>query len=89
MSCSAIKGGSNDTRWCNEEFDALLMQARTESDIEKRSEIYKKAQVLMHNELPAMMIAHSKVFMLVRKEVKGYIVDPLAFHNFNQVEMTQ
>ena len=33
------------------------------------------------------MIAHSMVYMPIRKEVKGYIMDPLALHNFNQVSL--
>lgn len=87
MSCAAAKGGSNFSRFCDAEFDAIIMQAREESDVAKRTELYKKAQVLMHEKVPAMMIAHSKVFIPVRKEVKGYIVDPLSLHNFNQVEI--
>lgn len=89
MSCNAAKSGANHARWCDQDFDALLIQAREESDVEKRTELYKKAQVMMHEKVPAVMIAHSKVFMPVRKEVKGYISDPLSLHNFNTVEIDQ
>lgn len=87
MSCDAVKAGSNYSRWCYEPFDSLLQQAKIESDHEKRVELYKQAQVEMRNQAPALMIAHSAVYMPVRKEVKGYIMDPLALHNFNQVSV--
>lgn len=87
MSCDAVKAGSNYSHWCYKPFDDLLQQARVESNHEKRVELYKQAQVEMHNQAPALMIAHSMVYMPIRKEVKGYIMDPLALHNFNQVSL--
>lgn len=87
MSCDAVKAGSNYSHWCYKPFDDLLQQARVESNHEKRVELYKQAQVIMHEQAPAFLIAHSRVYMPVRKEVKGYIMDPLALHNFNQVSI--
>lgn len=87
MSCDAVKAGSNYSRWCYKPFDDLLQQARVESQHDKRIELYKQAQVEMFNQAPALMIAHSIVYMPVRKEVKGYIMDPLALHNFNEVSI--
>lgn len=87
MSCDAVKAGSNYSHWCYKPFDDLLQQARVESDHEKRIALYQQAQVEMMNQAPALMIAHSIVYMPVRKEVKGYIMDPLALHNFNEVSI--
>ncbi|MCX8713029.1 ABC transporter substrate-binding protein [Gilliamella sp. B3464] len=87
MSCDAVKSGSNYSHWCYKPFDDLLQQARIEPNHEKRVELYKQAQVEMHDQAPALMIAHSMVYMPIRKEVKGYIMDPLALHNFNQVAL--
>lgn len=87
MSCDAVKAGSNYSHWCYKPFDDLLQQARVEPDHQKRIELYRQAQVEMHDQAPALMIAHSMVYMPVRKEVKGYIMDPLALHNFNQVSI--
>lgn len=87
MSCDAVKAGSNYSRWCYKPFDDLLQQARIESNHEKRVELYKQAQVEMHNQAPALMIAHSMVYMPLRKEVKGYIMAPLSLHDFNQVTL--
>jgi dipeptide transport system substrate-binding protein len=32
----------------------------------------------MHDQMPAVMIAHSTIFEPVRKDVSGYEIDPLA-----------
>ncbi|MCO6539130.1 MAG: ABC transporter substrate-binding protein [Gilliamella sp.] len=88
MSCDAVKaGGPNYSHWCYKPFDDLLQQARIESNHEKRVELYKQAQVEMREQAPALMIAHSMVYMPLRKEVKGYIMAPLSLHNFNQVTL--
>ena len=87
MSCDAVKAGTNYSQWCHKEFDDLINDAKVESDHAKRIELYQKAQAIMHQEAPALMIAHSMVYMPVRKEVKGYIMDPLSRHIFNQVEL--
>lgn len=87
MSCDAVKSGGNYSSWCYKPFDDLLQAARIESDHEKRVELYKQAQVIMHDQVPALMIAHSTVYMPVRKEVQGYIVDPLALHYFDNVTL--
>ena len=87
LSCDAVKGGSNYAHWCYKPFDDLIQQGRVESDKEKRTELYKQAQVIMHEQVPLFLIAHSMVYIPVRKEVKGYIMDPLSLHNFNQVSI--
>ena len=87
MSCDAVKSGQNYSHWCYKPFDDLLQQARIEPNHGKRVELYKQAQVEMHDQAPALMIAHSMVYMPVRKEVKNYIMDPLALHYFNQVSI--
>ncbi|PLN92369.1 ABC transporter substrate-binding protein, partial [Klebsiella pneumoniae] len=53
----------------------------------KRIELYKQAQVVMHDQAPALIIAHSTVYEPVRKEVKGYVVDPLGKHHFDNVSV--
>ena len=38
----------------------------------------------MHDQAPALIVAHSTVYEPVRKEVKGYVVDPLGKHHFGK-----
>ncbi|MHC5225116.1 ABC transporter substrate-binding protein [Ignatzschineria sp. LJL83] len=89
LSCNGAKVGSNYSRWCNEDFDQLLLDARTTTDHDKRVELYRKAQEIHHQELPVLNIAHSTVYMPMRKEVVNYVIDPLGSHNFHQVDIEE
>lgn len=85
LSCVAVEAGSNYSQWCNKEFDEILAKAKATTDHEQRVELYRQAQELQHREQPVLNIAHSTVYMPVRKEVENYVIDPLGTHNFNQV----
>ncbi|GKX52848.1 dipeptide ABC transporter periplasmic-binding protein DppA [Budvicia aquatica] len=88
FSCAAAKDGSNYARWCYKPFEDLIQQARVEPDHNKRIELYKQAQVVMHDQAPALMIAHSTVSEPVRKEVKGYLIDGRR-HSFATAEISK
>ncbi|MGK7286035.1 ABC transporter substrate-binding protein [Buttiauxella agrestis] len=87
FTCRAAEGGSNSAKWCYQPFDKLILEARASGDHEKRVELYKEAQQMMHDQMPAVMIAHSTIFEPVRKEVTGYEVDPFGKHIFYQVDV--
>ena len=87
FSCAASEQGSNYSKWCYKPFEDLIQPARATDDHNKRVELYKQAQVVMHDQAPALIIAHSTVFEPVRKEVKGYVVDPLGKHHFENVSI--
>ena len=89
FSCAAAKDGSNYSRWCYKPFEDLIQTARASDNHDKRIELYKQAQVVMHDQAPALIIAHSTVYEPVRKEVKGYVVDPLGNHHFDQVSLDE
>ncbi|WP_245711073.1 ABC transporter substrate-binding protein [Thorsellia anophelis] len=82
FSCQAAQDGSNYSRWCYEPFENIILPARTEINHEKRIELYKQAQVIMHEQIPAMMIANSTVFDPVSKRVSGYKISPRGKHDF-------
>jgi dipeptide transport system substrate-binding protein len=79
--------GQNNEKWCNKDYDALLKQGLETSDQAKRVEIYKKAQVLIHDEAPIVPLVHSVVYMPMSKKVEGYVLDPLGMHNFEGVAL--
>lgn len=87
FSCTSANGGSNSSKWCYPPFDRLISQARAEQDHEKRVAMYREAQQIMHDQAPAVMIAHSTIFEPVRKEVSGYQVDPFGKHIFYPVDI--
>jgi dipeptide transport system substrate-binding protein len=82
--CSA-RGGI--TKWCNKEYDDLLVQARKLSDVNERAKLYEKMQLIEKEEAPDMKIAHSVVYETMRNEVEGYKQGPLGAHHFKGVDV--
>ncbi len=81
LGCDAV-GASNRAYWCHKEFDDLIQQARQTTDMEKRTELYMKAQEIFHEEAPWVAIAHSIVSEPVSKKLKGYKLSPFGVHIF-------
>ena len=86
LGCAAV-GSANRARWCDKTFDDLLVQAKRTTDVKKRTDLYKRAQVVFKQEAPWVTIAHSVVFMPMRKEVVGYKIDPFGGHVFDGVDL--
>jgi dipeptide transport system substrate-binding protein len=87
LGCAAAKDGANRARWCYQPFDDLITQAVKLSDQAERAELYEQAQVIFKEEAPWVTVAHSIVFMPMRKEVVGYKVDPFGGHVFYGVDL--
>jgi dipeptide transport system substrate-binding protein len=88
LGCDAV-GGANRAQWCHEPFNDLIMQAKTEQNRDKRTQLYEQAQVIFKEQAPWATIAHSVVFMPMRKEVKGYKIDPFGSHVFYGVDLAE
>lgn len=90
LSCtSAREGGSNVAKWCDEGFTKLIDEAKATSDVAKRTELYKQAQAIFHEQAPWVPVAHSVVHMPMSKKVKGYKVHPLGTHIFEGVDIEE
>jgi oligopeptide transport system substrate-binding protein len=63
--------GNNDTGWSNEEYDALLQQARTEADAAKRVEILQAAEKILLEEGPVIPIYFYTNNVLVSRQIEG------------------
>ena len=87
LGCSAAKNGANRARWCNPTFNDLLVRAKEISNIAQRTQYYKAAQLVFKDEAPWVTIAHSIVFMPMRKNVTGYRIDPFGGHIFYGVDL--
>jgi dipeptide transport system substrate-binding protein len=86
--CSGARpGGQNLTKWCNKEYDDMLVKARGLSDVGERTKLYEKMQQIEHDEAPDFKIAHSIVYETMRKEVEGYKQAPLGRHDFRGVDV--
>ncbi len=87
LGCEAAKDSANRARWCDREFDELLRRAKQTSDVAKRTELYRQAQMVFKSEAPWVTIAHSVVFKPVRKEVVDFRIDPFGGHVFYGVDL--
>ncbi|MDN3650766.1 ABC transporter substrate-binding protein [Reinekea marina] len=87
LGCPSAETGGNRAFWCHEEFNGMLETARSTFDLEKRTELYKEAQVIFKEEAPWITLAHSVVFEPVRKEVTGYKMSPFGGHDFYPVDL--
>lgn len=88
LGCAAArKGGNNVSKWCNKDFDAGLEKGRVTADAAERAKIYGQMQVIMHDEEPQLDIAHSVVYVPVRKNVEDFRISPLGRFQFDGVDL--
>jgi len=84
---AAAPGGGSSSKWCDKAFDDLINKAATLSDQGERTKLYMQAQVIMHQEAPFYLIAHSVVFMPMRKNVVGYKMSAFGGHQFDALDL--
>jgi dipeptide transport system substrate-binding protein len=86
LGCQGVAAGSNVAKWCHQPFNKLIEQAKITSDQKKRSKLYQKAQVIFKAQAPWVTLAHAKIYRAMRKNITGYIVDPLGGDIFRTVQ---
>ena len=52
LSCAAVESGSNYANFCYKPFNDLVTQAAQETDLAKRTDMYKQAQVIFKEQTP-------------------------------------
>ncbi len=82
LTCAASRGG---IKFCNPEFDALVEAARGETDVPKRLALYVQAQRIFKRERPWITMAHSAVYIPVRRDVQGFVMAPNGSVDFEGV----
>ncbi|MEZ4608108.1 MAG: ABC transporter substrate-binding protein [Deinococcales bacterium] len=66
----------NDTRFFNDKFDRLLLEARSELDSAKRVATYTQMQSLLNNEGGAIVPMFNDFLDAISNKVKGYVPHP-------------
>ncbi|HEY0836116.1 MAG TPA: ABC transporter substrate-binding protein [Azospirillum sp.] len=90
LGCDAARpGGSNIAKWCNKEYDDLVVQAKRTNDIGARTKLYEQAQLIFKEEAPWLTTAHAVEHMVMSKNVVGYKMDPFGVHRFYGVDLKQ
>ncbi len=70
------KGGFNSGYYSNPEVDKLLQEARTATDQAKRAALYKKMQVIVHDDAPWVFVANWKQNAVTNDKVKDFQLEP-------------
>jgi peptide/nickel transport system substrate-binding protein/dipeptide transport system substrate-binding protein len=82
LSCATNKSG---IKFCNAEFEKLIDEARATPDTKKRIALYEKAQEIFKRERPWITMAHSTVYIPIRKDVVGFKMAPNGSVDFEGV----
>ncbi|MDN4495013.1 ABC transporter substrate-binding protein [Ureibacillus aquaedulcis] len=80
-------GSNNYAYYSNDEVHELLIAAQSEIDEEKRIELYKQAQEIIHDDAPWVPLAHSTPLLAGKKGVTGYLPHPTGSESLINVSM--
>lgn len=87
FACAAVAGGSNVSRWCRKDFDALLAEAREVADQGKRDALYRRAQAIYRDDAPWVPLAYPTTAIATSKRVVNMKVSPFGLNNYSQVDL--
>lgn len=76
------KGGNNDCGFSNAEYDKLINEAKVETDVEKRSEMLRKAEDILMDEMPILPIYYYTTVTAANENVKGVEITTLGKISF-------
>ncbi|WP_303969407.1 ABC transporter substrate-binding protein [Sporosarcina ureae] len=79
-------GSNNYTYFKNDETHKLFIEAQSEVDEDKRIELYKQAQEILHEEAPWVPLAHSIPLLGGKKELTGFVPHPTGSDLLSNVE---
>lgn len=74
--CDQI-GSRNNSWYCNPEVDALLMEARTSTDMDKRRANYEKAATMVMEDAAGLFVYNTKWYGPFNNKVKGVRFCPI------------
>ncbi|MDD9206217.1 peptide ABC transporter substrate-binding protein [Georgenia sp. 10Sc9-8] len=79
-------GEMNFRSYCNEEVDELIAASRVELDQDTRADLLNEANALMADDLPALPLYQSPVFLAWTEQVQGPQTNPTDWGPFWNVE---
>lgn len=82
----ATKGSAgNISFYRSDELHEVLIEAQMSPDHEKRVELYKRAQEIIHEDAPWVCVVHSTPPLAAKKNVKNFIPNPTGTESYDQV----
>ncbi|MBL4953573.1 ABC transporter substrate-binding protein [Neobacillus sp. OS1-32] len=79
-------GSNNYAQYSNDKLHDILIEAQTIADQEKRNELYKKAQEIVHEDAPWVPLVHSTPLLAASKDVVNYLPHPTGSECLSKVE---
>ncbi|KAB2334656.1 ABC transporter substrate-binding protein [Cytobacillus depressus] len=79
-------GSNNNSHYINEELHDILIEAQTETDQDKRNDLYKKAQELIKEDAPWVPLVHSTPLLAAVKDLQNYKPHPTNSETLTKVE---
>lgn len=80
-------GSNNYTYFKNDETHDLFIEAQQEIDQDKRNEMYKEAQEILHEEAPWVPIAHSTPLLGASEDLSGLVPHPTGSDLLSEVTL--
>ena len=79
----------NHTNYSNPELDAILEQARTEPDIERRVELYHQAEDMIVQDAPLLPLWYTgEQYVLIKGHIEDYRVTPMTVPKLRHVKFS-
>lgn len=77
----------NLAHFCYQPLEEILQAGRKSLDQSERTELYKKAQEIIHEQAPWVPLSHANLITVMSKSVQGYVVDPFGSQAFDGVDI--
>ncbi len=74
----AANGNSNTWKYQNASVDSLLSKGIITTEANKRMEIYKGIQQIVHHDVPIIPISYYGVNIVMKPQIKGFVFNPTA-----------
>ena len=79
----------NHTSYSNPELDAILEQARTEPDVERRVELYHQAEELIVQDAPLLPLWYTgEQYVLIKDHIEDYRLTPMTIPKLRHVKFS-
>ncbi len=85
VQAASQKPSQNIAFWKNAEFDGLIRQAKLVTDQAERAALYRSAQAVFHSDPPWVCLAHNLQTVVVRDDVRGFVLYPDTSKDFRPV----
>ena len=83
---AAIKPAQNIAFYRSDELHEILVQARRNADHQERIQLYRRAQEIVHRDVPWVPLVHSTQTIAFHRSVRGFKLHPTSSKWFHQVE---